>query len=110
MALSQNNPEYKVQTACIKYFRLKYPKYIIASIPNEGCWKSKQYFTNLGMLTGISDTIIITDKEVVFCEFKAGKNRQSLEQKTFQQQVEQLGYKYWLVYNLDEFIKLTDTL
>lgn len=62
------------------------------------------------MLSGASDTIIITDKEVVFCEFKAGRNRQSLEQKVFQQQVEQLGYKYWLVYNLDEFINLTDTL
>jgi len=80
------------------------------SVPNEGCWKSKPYFANLGMLSGASDTIIITDKEVVFCEFKAGKNRQSLEQKAFQQQVEQLGYKYWLVYSLDEFIKLIYTL
>lgn len=62
------------------------------------------------MLTGASDTVIITDKEVIFCEFKAGKNRQSLEQKLFQQQVTELGYKYWLVYSLDEFIKLTYTL
>ena len=110
MALSKENPEYKIQTECIKLFRLKYPKWLIFSVPNEGCWKSRQYFTNLGMLTGVSDTIIVTDKEVVFVEFKAGKNRQSLEQRLFQTQVEQLGYKYYLVYDIETFINIIDSL
>lgn len=110
MVNRSENPEFKIQSAAIKLFRLKYPKYIIFSTNNEATYKAKQYFASLGLLKGVSDTIIITDKEVIFCEFKAGRNRQSLEQKLFQQQVEQLGYKYWLVYSLDEFIKLTDTL
>lgn len=110
MVNRSENPEFKLQSAAVKLFRLKYPQYIIFSTNNEACYKSKQYFTSLGLLKGVSDTIIITPKKTIFVEFKAGHNRQSVEQIEFMNKVESMGYDYHLVYDIDTFIEIINEL
>ena len=98
--------EYLIQQDAVRWFRLQYPNYVIFSVPNEATYKNKLYFNGLGTLTGVSDTVVLLPNKVLFVEFKAGKNSQSLEQKLFQQQVESLGLTYYLVYTVDDFIRI----
>jgi len=42
----------------------------------------------------------------LFVEFKAEKGKQTVEQATFEYDVAQLGYEYWLVKSLDDLIRI----
>lgn len=95
--------EYYVQALSVNWFRQKYPDYIIFSVPNEATWRSKNYFSNLGTLGGVSDTIVVLPNQPLFIEFKAIKGRQTSDQKDFQKKVESLGYKYYICRSTDEF-------
>jgi hypothetical protein len=76
------------------------------SVPNEGKNKIEQMRKKqIGLLPGVSDTIIIFPNRVIFCEFKDDKGRQSDRQKDFQERVELLGFEYWLIRSLEEFKK-----
>lgn len=95
--------ECEIQGRCVEWFRANYPEWLIFSVPNEACFKRKQYFDSLGLLNGVSDTIAVKDGEVMFIEFKRDGGKQSNEQKLFQSKVEALGHHYHLIYDLDEF-------
>jgi hypothetical protein len=74
------------------------------SIPNEGKNAIEQIRKKqMGMLPGASDTIIVLDNKVIFCEFKDEKGRQSDKQKDFEQRVLSLKHEYWVIRSLDEF-------
>jgi len=74
------------------------------SIPNEGKNAIEQIRKKqIGMLPGASDTIIVLDGQVIFCEFKDEKGRQSDKQKDFEQRVLSLNHEYWLIRSLEEF-------
>lgn len=100
--------EFKLQEACVKYMRLKYPKYLCFSVPNEAAWKNKNYFSNLGMMPGVSDLIVVLPGKVLFIELKSKIGRQSVEQKAFMEKVEALGFNYHLIRNLDDFIEIIE--
>ena len=88
-------------TFCLKHHD---PRFIMFSIPNEGKNAIEQIRKKqMGMLPGASDTIIVLDGQVIFCEFKDEKGRQSDKQKDFEQRVESLNHKYWIVRSLEEF-------
>lgn len=83
-----------------------YPQHIIFSVPNEG--KSKMETLrkkSIGMMSGVSDLIIITHKRTIFVEVKTEMGVQSESQNRFQKLVEALGYKYLLVRSLEDFKK-----
>ena len=101
--------EYNIQTACVKWFRLVYPDYLIWSTPNEATYRNKGYFANLGVLTGVSDLIVVLPNHIMFIEMKSKTGRQSLEQKQFQQKIEKLGFQYHLVRSFDEFHNLIES-
>lgn len=104
--------EYELQKECVDWFRTTYPNYLIFSIPNESCWKNRNYFNGLGMLSGVSDTIVVLPNQVIFPEFKSKTGRQSIEQKQFQQKIEELGFKYCIIRDFNYFkyiIKMTET-
>ena len=102
--------ESKIQQDCIMYFRNTYclkhhePRCMMFSVPNEGKNAIEQMRkVQIGMLSGVSDTIIIMPNRVIFCEFKDDKGKQSDKQIDFQNRVELLGFEYWVVRSLEEF-------
>ena len=59
-----------------------------------------------GLLSGVSDLIVILDGRVLFVEVKNEKGKQSEKQIKFESQVESLGYKYHLIRTLEEFKRI----
>ena len=98
--------EYSLQQACVKWFRLQYPHYLCFSCPNEATYRNKQYFANLGALAGVSDLICVLPNKILFIELKSKTGRQSVEQKQFMERVEDLGFEYHLIRDIDSFIEL----
>lgn len=105
--------ESAIQQQCYMWFNNTYclnhhePRLLMFSVPNEGKNAIEQSRKKqIGMLSGVSDTIIIFENRVVFCEFKDDKGKQSDRQKDFQERVEKLGHEYWIVRSLDEFKQL----
>jgi hypothetical protein len=99
--------ESKIQQECVVWFRNNFlnTNYLMFSVPNEGRSAREQMFKKAtGLMAGVSDTIIDTGKQLIYCEFKDAKGVQSPKQKEFQSHVESLGRSYWVIRSLDEFI------
>ena len=107
--VKRQRPEFYIQSDIIKYFKENYPEYLIYSCPNEACYKRKGYFEAMGLLPGVADLTIITDKRPLFIECKSPDGRQSKEQRIFQANVERLGYKYYIVRSLQQFKDIIQT-
>ena len=95
--------ECDIQRECVEWFRNTYKDYLIFSVPNEGCYRRKKYFENLGMLSGVSDLIVVLPQKVIFVELKSEKGYQRPEQKSFQSKVESLQQSYYLCRTLEDF-------
>lgn len=125
--------ESRIQQEIIRYYRnnfcLKHhdPQHIIFSVPNEMAAttageltklgvpkKTIQRFSSMltgvfkatGLLSGVSDLIVIQPQRVLFVEVKTPTGTQSKSQKWFQQTVERLGFLYFIVHDLEEFKKI----
>ena len=61
------------------------------------------------MQKGSADLSIVLRGRAIKCEVKI-KDRQSEDQKKYQQQVEQAGGLYWLVHSFDEFLAFYNQL
>lgn len=86
---------------CLKHHD---PQNIIFSVANESSnVKEQMYKKSIGLISGVSDLIVITQSEVIFVEVKTPKGRQSPKQKEFQSKVEALGYRYLIVRSLEDF-------
>jgi len=94
--------EADLQASIVNYVRTNYPQVLLFSIPNEATYRRRGYFKKLGMLSGVSDLILVFLNGILFIECKAPKGRQSTEQINFQKRVEALGFKYFIVKDLDE--------
>lgn len=104
--------ESKLQKACVKWFRLQYPKYekLLVAIPNGG---NRDAITaaNLkaeGVVRGASDLVLFYPNGMhpYFCiEMKYGKNKQQESQIEWQQEVEKVGGKYMVIRTFDGFRK-----
>lgn len=104
--------ESRIQQQCVIWFNntfcLKHhePRLLIFSVPNEGKDVAEQSRKiQIGLLRGVSDTIIDFGNKIVYCEFKDGTGKQSDKQREFQERVENLGREYWLIRSLEEFKK-----
>lgn len=95
--------ECDIQKGCVNWFRNTYPEYVIFSVPNEGCYRRKNYFESLGMLSGVSDTIVILPNKVIFIEFKALKKYQRKEQRDFENRCLEFGFSYYVCRSLEQF-------
>lgn len=101
--VKRQRPEYLIQRDIVNWFRKEYPDFLLFSCPNEAIYRRREYFHQLGALSGVSDLVIVTDKRVLWVECKSDTGRQSTEQRQFQSNVERLGYKYYLVRSLSQF-------
>lgn len=112
-ALKQS--EDSLQAKCYQWFHneheLKGSGFMFA-VPNGGS-RNKIEAMKLkatGVRSGVSDCIILLNKEILFVEFKSEKGKQSEEQKAFQTLILLLGYKhYYIVNNFEQFKYLINT-
>lgn len=102
--------EEKIQQSAVMWYRNNFclahhtPQNIIFSVPNEGKNGTEQMRkVAIGMMSGVSDVIVVERDRVLFIEFKDGVGRQSDKQKQFESQVTKLGYTYHLVRTLEQF-------
>lgn len=109
------NEEHKIQCSCIRYFRLKYPKFknMLFAVPNAARRSARNgaYMKDEGMLPGVADLILLKSNRFyggLCLELKTEKGKQSKSQKDWQKDAEANGAKYVVIRSLDEFIKVVD--
>jgi hypothetical protein len=111
----ENNNEDRLQAKIVTWFNNTYclkhhnPRYLIFSVPNGGNRNKKEamLFKATGLLSGVSDLIVVMPNKVLFVELKTESGTQSASQIEFQLRVSELGFNYYIVRSLDEFKKLT---
>ena len=107
-----NDREHQIQCACVKWFRLQYPKMakLLIAPPNggarnpvEGAKKKAE-----GMTSGVADLVLFKSNRfygTLCIEMKTKTGRQSESQKEWQKLVEANGHKYVVCRSLDDFIR-----
>jgi hypothetical protein len=105
--------ENKIQQEIYLWFKLNYclPKHenrcMIFSVPNDSSNAvEQQRKVNTGLLAGVSDLIVYIGTDTLHIEVKTSTGRQSDKQKDFENRVNLLGRKYFIVRSLDEFKKI----
>lgn len=88
-------------------------KYKIRTDKNSPIWKvvARVYdkFKLTGFKKGVADVhLCFPNGKLVYIEFKTATGTQRPEQKEFQQQVEALGFKYYIVRSLEEFKSIVE--
>ena len=105
--------EYDLQAACVRLFRVIYPKYanLLFSIPNGAKrtkWERGQALGE-GMLPGVPDLFLAIarkGKHGLWIEMKNGSaGKLSDEQKEMIARLEEQGYACVVCRNMDEFMK-----
>lgn len=104
-------PERELQEACVRWFRLQYPKLVIFAVPNGGSRNlyEARNMKESGTLAGVADLVIVGNGgKVLFVEMKAGRNKQEDNQILFQKNVERLGHRYVICRSIEGFKKEVD--
>jgi len=103
--------ESKIQQDCYVWFNNNHclekheNRGIMFSVPNEST-QNQQRKVNTGLLSGVSDTIIVYKGVCMFVEFKTITGAISANQNKFKERIEKQGFKYYIVRSLDQFKKL----
>lgn len=111
--------EHNLQTACVRLFRMKWPKYagLLFAIPNGAklagtplqrakAWKRLEAE---GARPGVADLFLAVpsgDLCGLFIEMKTEIGRQSAEQREFEADAVGAGYGYVITRDLEAFIKI----
>jgi hypothetical protein len=102
--------ESQIQHEIFKWYHNNYclnthdPQNIIFSVPNESSNAREQiYKKSLGLISGVSDLIIVNQKEVLFVEVKTEIGKLSINQIKFQKKIDDLGHRYIVVRSLEDF-------
>jgi len=108
--INKKQSEAAIQQSCVIWFRNNYQrkgidKGIIFSVPNEraGGFMAIKDLLLTGLLSGVSDLIVVLQGKVLFIEMKDHKGTQKPNQKRFQYLVEKLGFPYYLVRTSERF-------
>lgn len=105
--------EHNLQIACVRWFRLQYPKHLIYAIPNGGR-RNVAVAAKLkaeGVLPGVPDLHIPVAKggfHGLYVEMKAGKNKPTDTQRSVMRKLRDEGYRCEVCYSFDDFVKTID--
>ena len=97
--------EDKIQQEIFMYANNKFctkmdnPQCVIFAVPNQNQFK----LTKIGVVSGVSDMIMILPEKVIFLEIKTPTGKQSTKQKEFEEKVKKLGHKYFILRSLEDF-------
>jgi hypothetical protein len=102
--------EGRIQQKIIFWFRNKYctklndPQCAIFSVPNEGK-NAKEQAAKIatGLMSGVSDLVVMLPSRVLFVEVKDAKGLQKPKQKDFENIAQGLGFDYYIVRSLEDF-------
>lgn len=96
-----------IQQACVRWFRLAFPRYLCFAVPNGGSRNAIEAanMKKEGVMAGVSDLIVVAERRVLFVEMKTRKGRQQDTQKAFQHRVEVLGHRYVVCRSLEDFMR-----
>lgn len=108
--------ESHLQSECIKWFRLQYPKFTmnLFAIPNGGS-RNKIEAANLkrqGVIAGVADCFLSIPNSYshgLFIEFKIGKNKQTENQIEFEKAISIFDYQYCVIYSFEEFVNTIES-
>jgi hypothetical protein len=105
--------EHNLQIACVKWFRIQYPKYLIYAIPNGGQRNAvvASKLKSEGVLSGVPDLHIPAAKGCfhgLYIELKAGKNKTTENQRTVMQKLQDEGYRCDVCYSFEKFVNLVN--
>ena len=119
-----------IQSSCMIWFNnnfcLKHhkPRMMAFSVPNEFAMMLRgvlmetrlpqnkidqiiavlsQRMKNMGLLPGVSDTVVVMPEKVLFIEFKTETGYQSPNQKEFQAAVQSCQHQYHVCRSLEQF-------
>ena len=102
--------ESRIQQACIKWFRLQYPKLalVMFSVPNGGARRRIEgaIMKAEGVTRGVADILLLYPSKHyhgLAIEMKTAKGRQQPSQKIWQRAVEDTGYKYVICRSFEDF-------
>lgn len=102
--------EHKLQSACVRWYRLQYPKmkHNLFSVPNGGKRDAATAakLKDEGALAGVADLILLKLNRfygALLIEMKTPEGRQSESQKDWQQKITNDGYKYVVVRSFEDF-------
>lgn len=105
--------ESNIQKSCVEWFRYtpKYKTCRLFSVPNgsylAGTPKERAIQANMlkgeGLLSGVSDLILLAPTGTYYLECKTESGTQSPEQKDFENAVKNNNQKYFVFRSLDEF-------
>lgn len=98
--------EAELQKSIVEYLKKNYPQVLVFSVPNEATYRRRHYFKKLGMLSGVSDLILVFLNGILFIECKTPRGKQSIEQINFHKRIEVLGFKYYIIRDLEEMKEL----
>ena len=99
-------PEYTLQAACVKLFKLLKPHEegrLFLNLNNPRSRSNGYFLKGIGLTAGVADMTYLSPKGAVFLEFKAPKGKQSLSQKWWQERVESVGYRYVVIRSIEDF-------
>lgn len=106
--------EQALQRACVSWFRIQYPDFVLFSVRNEAKYQPDQ--KHYGMLAnkagrhaGISDLVLLLRRKgygALMIELKTKTGKSSKKQLEFASYCVNQGYMYALVRSLDEFIEI----
>lgn len=108
--------EHRLQTACVRYFRYRYPQLALCliAVPNGG---RRDAVTGAklkaeGVIAGVSDLMLLVPSgnyHGLCIEMKTATGRQSEAQRRWQQAIEKQGYKYALARSTGQFMQEVDS-
>lgn len=100
-----------IQQACVRWFRLQYPKLALNlfAVPNGGARKRTEaaIMKAEGVTAGVADLLLLFPAKHyhgLCIEMKTPKGKQQPSQKIWQRVAEDAGYKYVICRSLDDFI------
>lgn len=102
--------ENRIQYEIVAWFRNNYclkihnPRCIIFSVPNERSNTMElSRMMSTGLLSGVSDLIVILPNRILFIECKNETGKQQHTQIDFMQSITSLGFEYHVVRSLSDF-------
>ena len=104
------NHEHKLQSACVRWFALQYPKVLMFAIPNGGARDAAtgEVLKREGVRRGIPDLFIPELR--LFIEIKTPTGRVSPDQAKVHEQLKQAGYIVFVVRTVEHFIDICQSL